>query len=168
MKVKKLAGKSFNNLKELENYIMSKINESLKHDVAPIVKDEIESSVLEMLNEYDPIYYNRRSSSNSLGSGGLADKNTITSEVSNGTLSVTPQADFNYDFAENHGFPSIYGNVDYNKSLVSNIIGGYGDKSHPWNRPRDFVEDTRKNLRRNKNHVESMKDGLRAKGIEVL
>lgn len=164
-----MASKTFKNLKEVENYIIQQANKVLETHVAPTVKDEIESSVIEMQDKYDPTYYIRRSSSNSLNSGGLADKNTMHHNlISSGVLEVTPQADFNYDFAENHGFPSIYGNVDYNKSLVSNIIGGYGDKSHPWNRPRDFVEDTRENLRRNKNHVESMKDGLRAKGIEVL
>lgn len=164
-----LATRNITNLKDLEKILQPILNEVLKKNVSEVIKDELESSVLEMQNEYDPIYYDRRSSSNSLGSNGLADKNSMTSElVSSGTLSVTPEADFNYDFAENHGFPSIYGNVNYNKSLVSNIVSGYGDKSHPWNRPRDFVEDARENLRRNKNHVESMKDGLRAKGIEVL
>ena len=64
-----------------------------------MVRDELESSAIEMLNEYDPIFYKRRSSTNSLGSGGIADKETMNAElVSDGVIAITPNAERNKDF----------------------------------------------------------------------
>jgi hypothetical protein len=152
----RLGSKTFNNLKDLEKYLQAKINESLKSDVADAVCDELESSALEMLSEYEPLVYERRSSSNSLGSGGIADKNTMSSElISSGVLIVTPKAERNMDFSKYPGW-----GYDTNKSLAENLIEGYGNRQYPWNQPRDFIEDTRENLRKNKNHVEAMRDGL--------
>ena len=157
-------GKSFNNLKDLESYIISKVNESLKTDVAPVVKDELESSAIDMLSEYEPLVYPRRSSSNSLDSGGIADKQTMNAElVSSGILSVTPNAQRNREFNE---YPGWGYNTD--ESLAQNLIEGYGNKQYPWNQPRDFIQDSRENLISNKNHVESLKDGLRKRGLDVI
>lgn len=151
-----LASKSFKSLSQLEQYIQSQADKVLVTHVGEVIKDELESSAIEMLNEYEPSVYDRRSSSNSLDSGGIADKNTMSSElISSGVLIVIPKAERNMDFSKYPGW-----GYDTNKSLAQNLIEGYGNRQYPWNQPRDFIEDTRENLRRNKNHVEAMRDGL--------
>jgi len=149
--------KTFSNLKEIEAYLQQKINAVLIDNVADAVRDEIESSAIDMLNEYNPITYQRRSSSNSLGSGGIADKETMNTElVSDGVIAITPNAERNKDFSNFPGW-----GYDENKSLAENLVFGYGNRQYPWNQPRDFVDDARNSLKSGKAHVEAMRDGLK-------
>ena len=159
-----MAGKTFKNLQEIEAYLQQKINAVLIDNVADTVRDELESSAIDMLNEYNPITYQRRSSTNSLGSGGIADKETMNTElVSDGVIAITPNAERNKDFSNFPGW-----GYDENKSLAENLVFGYGNRQYPWNQPRDFVDDARNSLKSGKAHVEAMKDGLRDLGLDVV
>ena len=161
MKVRKL-GKSFSSLKELENYLQSKINDVLQHETSDAVKDEIQSSVSDTVYTETPTQYVRRN----LKNGSLGDKNTMSSElITDGVLEVSPDADFNHQFASTH---NGYGGVNLDKSLAFNIEYGYGSKSHWYDIPRPFVEESKENLKKSKAHIESMKDGLRARGLDVI
>lgn len=151
-----MASKSFKSISELNTYLQQKINTILIDKVSDVVRDELELSAIEMLNEYDPIIYQRRSSTNSLGSGGIADKETMSAElISDGVLTITPNAERNKEFSQYPGF-----GYDANKSLVENLVFGYGNRQYPWNQPRDFVGDARENLKSSKIHVEAMRDSL--------
>ena len=153
----RLTSKTFKNVSELNNYLQQKINVILIDTVSDVVRDELESSAIEMLNEYNPILYKRRSSTNSLGSGGIADKETMNTElVSDGVIVITPNAERNKDF---NNFPGW--GYDENKSLAENLVFGYGNRQYPWNQPRDFVDDARNSLKSGKAHVEAMRDGLK-------
>lgn len=163
--VRRLVTRNITNLKDLEKILQPIINEVLKETVSEVVKDELESSALEVIHGAgEPIKYPRRSSSNSLGSGGIADKNTMTSNlISDGTLSVSPDADRNREFNDYAGW-----GYDENNSLAFNLQMGYGNKQYWWNQPRPFVDEARENLKNNKAYLEAMKDGLRAKGLDVV
>jgi hypothetical protein len=156
-------GKSFKSISELNAYLQQKINETLLTDVSEVVKDELESSVSdEVYGAGEPKQYIRRD----LKNGSLGDKNTMNSElISSGLLEVSPDADFNHPFASTHGG---YGAVDLDKSLTENIEYGYGSKTHWYDIPRPFIQESRDNLKQSQAHVECMKDGLRARGLDVV
>lgn len=152
-----MAKKTFKSYKDLEGFLKQKIKIVLENDVAEVIKDEIQSSISdEVYSVYEPKNYERRGYTD----GGLGDKNTMTVElVGDDTIKVTPDAERNtsYEFA-GVGY-------DTSKSLAENIIEGYGNRAHVWNQPRDFIEETKNNLKRNKHHVEVLKDGLEKYGI---
>lgn len=154
-------GKSFANLKDLEKYLQKKINETLLYEVSDAVKDELQSSVSDVVySAGTPKQYERRN----LRDGSLGDKSTMNSSLINdGILEVSPDADRNVEFSEYPGW-----GYDSDKSLAENVAFGYGNHQYWWNQERNFVEDAKENMKRNKAHVDSMKDGLRARGLEVL
>jgi hypothetical protein len=160
-----MADITISSLSVLEAYLTEKINQALLNDVADAVRDELESSAIDVvLGAGEPVIYQRRSSSNSLGSGGIADKNTMDAElVANGVVSVTPNADRNREFSN---YPGL--GYDEDKSLVANIVEGYGDRDCWWNQPRDFVEEARENLRSTNAHISAMRDALIKAGLKVV
>lgn len=160
-----MASKPATSLAELEKMIMAKVNSVLVNVVADVVKDEIESTVYEEVYEkYDPSTYYRRKHQNM----GLADKSQMNAVLINsGVLSVTDDAPFNPDNTDGTYAPTAeydgqreYGEIDYSKSLAYNIEYGWGYQMTDYSRPRPFIEKTIENLKRNKNHVEALKDGL--------
>ena len=157
-----MVNKSFTSLKQLEQYIQQKIDETLLDDVSETVKDELQSSVSDVVYTKTPTEYIRRN----LKNGSLGDKSTMNSElISNGVLEVSPDADFNHPFASTHGG---YGAVDLDKSLAENIEFGYGSKTHWYDIPRPFVQESKENLKKSKAHIESMRDGLIKRGLDIL
>ena len=85
--------------------------------------------------------------------------------INDGVLEVKDNADFNHDFASNHGG---YGDVDLSKSLSYNIQYGYGDRDQPWNEPREFITETKKDIKSSNSHVEVMKNALRKRLGDVV
>lgn len=149
--------KSFN---DLQKYIKKEIQASLIDEVAEVIKDEIQSSISdEVYASYNPIVYKRRGYTN----GGLGDKDTMDVQMFNdSTIKIISNAERNLDYK----FAGI--GYDVKKSFVENIVEGYGDRSTTWNRPRDFLEETRNNLKENKHHIEALKDSLEKKGIKTI
>ena len=70
-------------------------------------------------------------------------------------IKITPNAERNknYKYA-GRGY-------DIDKSLAENIVEGYGDRKQEWNQPRDFIGETKENLKTSKAHIEAMRDGLK-------
>lgn len=139
---------------------MSKVNESLKTDVAPVVKDEIQTAVSEKIYQSGtPEWYVRRGGNqyggigNSLGTGSLGDPNEMHHTVNSGVLEVTDDAD---------------SKMPWDRDLTEAIIHGYGDKSQWYNEERDFLETARENIKESKSHVYSLADGLRKLGLTVI
>lgn len=146
--------KKFTNLDDLEKYIQKKINDVLLDQVSDAIKDELQFNVDNVVYSAGaPSQYIRRN----LKNGSLGDKKTMNSSLlSDGTLKISPNANFNHLFANTRG----YGEVDLTKSLAFNIEYGYGSKSHWYNAPRPFVQETVNKLKDNKAHVEVLKTGL--------
>jgi hypothetical protein len=148
--------------------IQKAINKALEEDVAEEIRDaEVAAIGRVVYDAYgnkitkEPNDYVRR-----YDNGGLADRNNMKAEVSNGELSVwniTPA---------NTGYPPDYGEDGY---LAGEIVlnGGpyhwpkgantFGD-FHP---PRDFIAETYTTLRQTKWHVNGLKRGLQKQGIDV-
>ena len=152
-------------LRIIEAKIKKQINDSLQKEVASHVKEKIQSHVAtDVYNAYpNPVEYERRN----LENGSLGDTKQMSSTLINdGVLEVKDNADFNHDFASNHGG---YGDIDLSKSLAYNIEYGYGSKSQPWNEPRDFIAETRKDIKNSNSHVEVMRNALRKRlGSDVI
>ncbi len=163
-----MASKNFTTWSQLELYLTEKINDSLKHEVSEQVKDEIESSISDIVySAGSPSIYERRGGNiaggmgNALGTGSIADKSTMTSElISSGQIKVTPEAERNMDYK----FAGI--GYDTSKSLAENIINGYGNEWYSL--PRDFISDTKENIISSKSHVSSLKEALRKRGLTVV
>jgi len=148
--------KSFTSLSALEAEIIKQVNKVLETKVASVVKDEITSSISEKIYQpFSPSWYDRRADNgvggmgNPIGTGSVADPNEMKhatflsgSEIS---LEVWDEAD---------------SSRPWSKDLTTALIEGYGSKDQWYNIPRDFLEATREELSRNKNHVDAMKDGL--------
>jgi hypothetical protein len=154
--------KSFTNWSQIEVYLQEKLNDCLQKEVAETVKDELQSSISEVVyGAGTPTKYIRRGFGEN---GGIADKSSMTTElVSNGTITITPDAE------RNKGFSNYPGSgYDSDKSLAFNLEMGYGDKQQWFNQPRSFVQETKDNLKQNKVHVESLRDALIKRGLDVL
>jgi len=146
--------KTVSSWSQLQKVIQEKIDSSLKNEVAEHAKDEIQSSLSEVVySSYEPKVYERRGYSG----GGLGDQDTMNSKlVKSGELEVVPNA-----------LPKTGGGLDNDYSLAYNIVHGYGSKNQPWNKPRDFVENARENLRNDGSLREVMVDALRKRGLDA-
>ena len=147
-----MANKQFKNWSEIERYLKKQINDVLINEVSEVVKDEIQSTLSDTVYSYKPKRYKQRKYTD----GGLGDKETINTEpASDGVIKITPNAERNknYKYA-GRGY-------DIDKSLAENIVEGYGDRKQEWNQPRDFIGETKENLKTSKAHIEAMRDGLK-------
>ena len=153
--------KTFNNLKELEGYLKTVVNDVLSDEVAEMVKtkqqDHIMDDVYLQYNIVDgqrkePYAYDRR-----YYEGGLIDRDNIVAKVEDGTLTVTNTTK-GQDGVDNlaglieYGDNSAYGQYDwkYNKD----------DTQDQYLNPRPFIENTRKEIAEKNLHVSSMKKGI--------
>jgi hypothetical protein len=148
--------RSFSNWSQIETYLQSIVNEVLLDEVSDAVRDEIESSISEEVFIQDPVWYQRRSEGNGLNSGGLADKAEMEAIlISNGVVSI-----------EDKALPSKTWNNG--KTLAENIEYGYNNMDHWWDQPRPFIANAKENLKQTKAHVDSMRDGLIKRGLDVV
>ena len=152
-------------LLKIHTKIQKQVNDSLQKEVSSHVKEKISNHVqTDVYNAYpNPIEYTRRN----FQSGSLGDIEQMKSNLINdGVLEIKDNADFNHDFASIHGG---YGDIDLSKSLSFNIEYGYGNKEYPWNEPRDFMNETKKDIKSSNSHVEVLKGALRKRlGNDVI
>lgn len=147
-------GKTFKSWSEIESYLKKQIDDVLNNEVANVVKDQIIESVDEVVYDAgEPVYYQRRGFGD--GSLGLGGRSQMEHTVSNGLLEVIDNAKAQKGW-------------DNGKSLAENIEYGYGDKYQWYNQPRPFIEHARESLKKNKNHVEMMEEGLEKRGLKVV
>jgi len=151
--VVRLANKSFTNLSQLEAYLNEKIQIALDKNVAPVVKESIQTAVSDVVYGAGvPIFYKRRN----LRNGSLGDVGEMNHEISGNTLIVTDDAKSKLPW-------------ENGRSLAQNIEYGYGENWYSVSRPFINGEDGAKNiLREDKSHIESLKDGLRELGLTVI
>lgn len=135
----------FNNLNELASYINKLTKESLKSDVGETVKEKMQEHVeFDVYAVYpEPRRYER--------TGGL--KRDIEVRETQNSVEIVPTRtdDGNY-------IPSII------ESGIGYKYSGYG---LPYEQPRPFVENTRREIEETGLHVETLKKSLKSKGIDV-
>lgn len=153
LEVMELASRNFTSLSQLEAYLNEKIKITLDKNVAPVVKESIQTAVSsEIYGSGDPIFYKRRG----LRDGSLGDVNEMNHEVSGNILTVTDDAKSKLPW-------------DNGRTLAENMEYGYGEAWYSVSRPFINGEDGAKNiLREDKSHIEAMKDGLIELGLTVI
>ncbi len=137
---------TFKNLNSLCRHIEKQIQDTMVNEVADTVKDNMTEAVhTSVYDAYSPQYYNRR-----MNNGGLSDtQNMEVTEIQNG-ISVHNAA------------PLDNGRNDYD---LDDIIVNRGVLGYPQG--RDFYAETAERLQENQEHTETLKQGLKKRGIEV-
>ena len=137
---------TFNNLNSLLSYVEKQIQDTMTHEVADTVKDNMSEAVHKSVYDaYTPEYYSRR-----MNDGGLSDIHNIRmTEIENG-ISFR-------DFA-----PLDNGRNDYD---LDDIIVNRGVWGYPHG--RDFYSETIEQLEENGDCERALKAGLKNRGIEV-
>jgi len=148
-----LANQSFTTWSQLEAYLNQKIQIALDKNVAPVVKESIQTAVSDVVYGAGiPNIYQRRN----LKDGSLGDVEVMNHEVSGNILTVTDNAESKLPW--NNG-----------RTLAENIEFGYGDTWYSVSRPFINGEDGAKDiLREDGSHIEAMADGLRELGLKVI
>lgn len=160
----------FNSLKALYKHIQKQIDLALEDDVAKHIKDEIQKSVVKnVYAKYDPIVYERRGEdgmSKALSpdamdnTGSLGDREKMISNVKNGALTVENIATFNENYDDD------YDSIDRNMSLAHNIEYGYGEKNTNYKKPRPFMSQSVKEIKKSESHIGALKKGLKKRGFK--
>lgn len=159
----------FKNLKDLENYLQSKVNETLNNQdsaVMDVVKDEVKTAAQdEVYDEYLPFVYQRRGEDDGLTD---ADNTAITGDkIENGKVSIYVD---NITQSENGGH-----------YLADLIEFGHGYKGqtydYPYNRagtedqflqPRPFMKTATNRINNNPTELlTAFKKDLAKKGIKT-
>ena len=153
VEVVKMASKTFTNLSQLESYLNEKIKIALDKNVAPVVKESIQTAVSDVVYGAGiPNIYQRRN----LRDGSLGDVGEMNHEVSGNTLIVTDDAKSKLPW--NNG-----------RSLAENIEYGYGENWYSESRPFINGEDGAVSiLKEDGSHIEAMRDGLIELGLTVI
>lgn len=148
-----MGNKSFTSLSQLEAYLNEKIQIALNENVAPVVKDSITTAVSDVVYGAGiPKIYQRRN----LKDGSLGDVQMMHHEVTGNTLIVTDDAQAKLPWQNG-------------RSLAENIEYGHGEEWYSVSRPFINGEDGAVSiLREDKSHIEAMRDGLIALGLEVI
>lgn len=136
---------TFKNIDSLFKHIEKQVQDTMKNEVADAVKNNMAEAVqTSVYNAYNPMYYKRR-----MQNGGLIDKDNMeVTEIPNGIVvrDVAPLDNGRRDF-----------------SLDEIIVNGWGNQ--PFE--RDFYAETEDRLLGNNEHIESLKQGLKKRGINV-
>ena len=150
-----------NDLQELHNEIMKRVNKSLQKDVGEKVKEIMLEHIEEdVYNAYEPETYVRRGDN-----GGISDpENIIIKAEFDGAISIeniTVGREFYFDNRE----PVRSKNAD---SYITPIIErgrGYDYWSKSF--PRPFIKNTAEELKKSNVIKETLKEGLKKQGLEV-
>jgi len=142
-------------LRELDKMIRNEISKVLVKEVAAEVK-KVESENIEqtVYNVYEPTVYERRGEED----GGLGDIDNMVVELTDEmTLRVSnrtpPHPGYKHDALT--------------KSYIDEAVE-YGEKYDYYNPgERPFTQETVKDLKANKQHIDAMKEGLRKAGLSV-
>jgi hypothetical protein len=156
---------SFRKFSDLQNYIEEKIKDSLGNEVIEIVKDvELDNIEKEVYNKYEePIMYKRRRENE-----GLLDRDNIKAyprknymqyEIINETRKKGRRNEYLAPLIE-------YGHQKA-RALYNDIGYEFPRFGLAYMRPRRFTEATIRELRQYGEHVDTMKDGLKARGLDV-
>lgn len=134
------------NLNELAKYVNAQSKQSLKDEIAPLVKSKMQEHVeSDVYQAYTPELYSR--------TGGLK-RDIDIQETVNGVAIIPNRTD------EDTGkyIPEV---IETGKGYS---FSGYG---LGYERPRPFVENTVKELQSSGEHVKRLKQSLQTKGISA-
>lgn len=163
---------AFNNKKDFDAYLLSKVKETMWDDVVDAIRLEqyyaIETVVYK---SYYPRQYSRRRSVE-----GLQDYDNMIADYpeSNGINKVRVKME-NITRKNTDSFDINASDYGYLTPLIVYGHGGaggkysWGDKypHYGFTKKRDFVKETRNRLRDNKTHIRYMKIGLDKRGVDV-
>ena len=159
-------------LKALEKHLKEQIDDVLRDEVAKTVKQTEQSAIYDVvygaygsLATNEPKEYRRRYDKK----GGLASIQNMESGVVAGMLHVTNNTPFDDGYnTDNHGigldelveYGDGGGGFSYEWPVGTNTFGDFYS-------PRPFTEETIDRLDATGDHIESLKNGLRRRGIHV-
>lgn len=158
----KVLARQFKDINSLLDALQAEINKALRDEVAKITVQTMNEAVKEdVYSSYDPTLYIRREED-----GGLSDTRNMTVElIGNDTISITNDTRGNDDYSNTEGWDS--GAID------GIIVTGHG---YNWSKskiyklqpfPRDFYAGTVARLRKGNLLVNTLKAGLRKRGLDV-
>lgn len=136
---------TFKNINALFKHIEEQVQDTMTNEVADAVTENMAEAIqTSVYDAYSPQYYKRR-----MQNGGLIDRNNMdVTEIPNG-IAVHDAASLDN------------GRNDYNLDEI--IVYGLGNQ--PFE--RDFYAETTERLQENQEHTETLKQGLKKRGIEV-
>jgi hypothetical protein len=159
----------FKNENELIKYLQSQMRDVMNNEMAQMVKkkesESVEKNVYQAYQPEngEPFIYERRKIN-----GGLADERNMKHKVKNVPngveLSVenkTKGKDDNFQIADLVEYGDGYNGKEYD--YKTNRIG----TEHEYLRGRPFTEKTEEDIVQSNEHVEIMKNGLKARGIDI-
>ena len=157
---------TFNNLKQLEKYLLKVVTDSME-DVGSVgekvSREEMEEKVYN--NPSQPAMYDRtRELQNSL---------IHTQPVKNGnevTVEIRHEDDLIGHYAPNQHMSVIDGRelpVDALAEIVNYGKSGHIFGEGYWTEPRPYMDSARERIENEKLHVKAMKESLRNKGLKV-
>lgn len=137
---------TFKNINALFKHIEEQVQDTMANEVADTVKDNMAEAIqTSVYDAYSPQYYKRR-----MQNGGLIDRNNMeVTKIPNG-------------IAVHDAAPLDNGRNDYD---LDDIIVNRGVLGYPHG--RDFYTETAERLQENQEHTETLKQGLKKRGIEV-
>jgi hypothetical protein len=152
-----LADMTFSSIEELMAAAQIAVNKGLKVEVAEVVKNvESQQIIDKVLNVYDPISYDRRTS------GGIDDIQNINGNlIGDCLLEVTNNTPLN----------DAYGINRSGNTLNEIVLSGDGymfDYDYAYNQPRDYVTATEEELESTQAHVIAMAESLKRQGFNVV
>lgn len=148
--------------------IQGKVNDTLLHEVAETIKQTEITHVYDDVYTRDPGRYTRR-----YANGGLGDINNLYEYLEgDGVLGVAQGTPFN---------PYVNGvdasdGISHNTPLGMNGLDGLVNYGNGWNGieydvkswgPTNFINNTVDELKSTKEHVQALKQGLKARGLNV-
>lgn len=141
---------TFNNLKDLFKHVEKQMQSTLKNEIAELVVETMQSHVQEdVYDVYEPVDPSKRR----MYDGGLIDQDSIEIQVvDDNTISV-----------ENIAIDGLR-NVPY---IVESGQGYFSGASPILTRGRKFTEGTREELHNTDKLKQTMKNGLRKRGVKV-
>lgn len=141
-----MANITLKSLNELKKYVDAKVRESLKDDVAPVVKEKMQKHIeSDVYDVYEPKKYHRT---------GRLKKDIEIREVDNGVAIVPTRTDGD---TENY-IPAI---IESGKGYT---YSGYG---YAYEQPRPFVQNTKEEILREGMHKKELAKSLKNKGLDV-
>lgn len=136
---------TFDNINDLFKYVEKKTQDAMKTEVADTAKSAMSQAVnIDVYDVYDPVWYTRRGTN-----GGLSDtENYTVHEIQDG-IEITNDTPLD--------------NGGMSPRLDDIICNGLGKQPFP----RDFYKETTDILERSDDLRAALKEGLKARGIDV-
>lgn len=140
---------TFKDLKSLNVYLQKQVQEVMEKEVSETVKDVMQEHIQkDVYDKYEPKRYQRLEHN-----GGLIDRDNIESRPIRNGIEVE-----NVTYHDGKYIPLV---IETGEGYT---YEGYG---YAYEKPRPFIAETKKDLNKNKQHVQTLKKGLKKKGFKV-